>query len=75
MKKAELISKIIEYILGAIAAVLVIAGFTETAAEAIKDGSFTDTAIIYTIVLLFVGVFLALFLLLLPSDVPVSPLP
>lgn len=60
MKKAELISKIIEYVLAAIAVILVILGFQETAADAMKDGSANDMAIIYTIVLLFVGVFLAL---------------
>ncbi len=60
MKKIELTAKIIEYVLGIIAVILIVLGFTETADEAIKDGSATDMAIIYTAILLFVGIFLAI---------------
>ena len=55
MKKTEFITRIIEYILLALGAILVVAGFTNTAADAMRDGSATDLAIWYCSALLLVG--------------------
>ncbi len=59
MKKIELISKIVEYIALIVGVVLVIASFTNTAADAVVDGSATDMAIVWTCILLGLGVVLA----------------
>lgn len=59
MKKAELFAKIVEYVTLIIGFVLVIAAYTNTASEALVDGSATDMSIIWTAILLFVAVLLA----------------
>ncbi len=59
MKKIELISKIVEYIALIVGVVLVIASFTNTATDAVVDGSATDMAIVWTCILLGLGVVLA----------------
>lgn len=59
MKKAELFAKIVEYVTLIIGLVLVIAAYTNTASEALVDGSATDMSIIWTAILLFVAVLLA----------------
>lgn len=60
MKKAELFAKIVEYVTLVIGLVLVIASYTNTASEALVDGSATDMAIVWTGVLLFVALVLAI---------------
>lgn len=59
MKKIELISKIVEYIALIVGVVLVVASFTNTAADAVVDGSATDMAIVWTCILLGLGIVLA----------------
>ncbi len=60
MKKVELFAKIVEYVLLVIGLVLVLAAYTNTASEALVDGSATDMSIIWAAVLLGVGVVLAI---------------
>ena len=60
MKKIEFITKIVEYVLLIIGAILVLAGFTNSTQDAIQDGSATDLAIMYTGSLLAIGFFGAL---------------
>ncbi len=60
MKKVELFAKIVEYVLLIIGLVLVIAAYTNTASEALVDGSATDMSIIWTAILLGIGLVLAI---------------